>query len=585
MEIVLVISLLVLAIILFASEKFSVDVVTIGLLVILSLAGIITPGEAFEGFSSDFIIILASIFVISGALSETGLLNKVGTKMIKGLSSKTLFIGYTMFITGALSAFMNNTTVTALVTGPVVGISKKLGLSPSKVLIPVAYASILGGTCTLIGTSTNVAVSGYIESVGLEPLSFFEIFGVGLILFITGLTFMLIFRNKLLPDYSGESLEKEYNFKEYLSEIIIPPDSDLVGQQAFSSDLSKLNIKIIKVIRSKNEIIPDQSTLLEAHDILLIECQIEELVKIKESAGIEVLADMISHSEIQSEQVRLVELLITPGSRLLDKSLKEVKFRQNYELVVLGVHRLGGKVSNKIGTLNFRIGDVLLVQGTEASVEAVRNSKDFSILGDYRFNMFKERKGIFAAVVFMLAVIAASLQIVPLSIAFLTAALLTVVSGAINVDRAYELMNWKLLILIGGMSAFGTAMENSGASQFLAENITHLLGGFGEIYVLAGFVILVILLTQPMSNAAAALVVLPIALEAAELLNADPRSFAIAIMLGASVSLITPFEPSCILVYGPGRYKFIDFIKAGLPLTIILLLIILVLVPIIWPLH
>jgi len=585
MEIVLVISLLVLAIILFASEKFSVDVVTIGLLVILSLAGIITPGEAFEGFSSDFIIILASIFVISGALSETGLLNKVGTKMIKGLSSKTLFIGYTMFITGALSAFMNNTTVTALVTGPVVGISKKLGLSPSKVLIPVAYASILGGTCTLIGTSTNVAVSGYIESVGLEPLSFFEIFGIGLILFITGLTFMLIFRNKLLPDYSGESLEKEYNFKEYLSEIIIPPDSDLVGQQAFSSDLSKLNIKIIKVIRSKNEIIPDQSTLLEAHDILLIECQIEELVKIKESAGIEVLADMISHSEIQSEQVRLVELLITPGSRLLDKSLKEVKFRQNYELVVLGVHRLGGKVSNKIGTLNFRIGDVLLVQGTEASVEAVRNSKDFSILGDYRFNMFKERKGIFAAVVFMLAVIAASLQIVPLSIAFLTAALLTVVSGAINVDRAYELMNWKLLILIGGMSAFGTAMENSGASQFLAENITHLLGGFGEIYVLAGFVILVILLTQPMSNAAAALVVLPIALEAAELLNADPRSFAIAIMLGASVSLITPFEPSCILVYGPGRYKFIDFIKAGLPLTIILLLIILVLVPIIWPLH
>jgi len=585
MEIVLVISLLVLAIILFASEKFSVDVVTIGLLVILSLAGIITPGEAFEGFSSDFIIILASIFVISGALSETGLLNKVGTKMIKGLSSKTLFIGYTMFITGALSAFMNNTTVTALVTGPVVGISKKLGLSPSKVLIPVAYASILGGTCTLIGTSTNVAVSGYIESVGLEPLSFFEIFGVGLILFITGLTFMLIFRNKLLPDYSGESLEKEYNFKEYLSEIIIPPDSDLVGQQAFSSDLSKLNIKIIKVIRSKNEIIPDQSTLLEAHDILLIECQIEELVKIKESVGIEVLADMISHSEIQSEQVRLVELLITPGSRLLDKSLKEVKFRQNYELVVLGVHRLGGKVSNKIGTLNFRIGDVLLVQGTEASVEAVRNSKDFSILGDYRFNMFKERKGIFAAVVFMLAVIAASLQIVPLSIAFLTAALLTVVSGAINVDRAYELMNWKLLILIGGMSAFGTAMENSGASQFLAENITHLLGGFGEIYVLAGFVILVILLTQPMSNAAAALVVLPIALEAAELLNADPRSFAIAIMLGASVSLITPFEPSCILVYGPGRYKFIDFIKAGLPLTIILLLIILVLVPIIWPLH
>ncbi|MFD1095043.1 SLC13 family permease [Salegentibacter chungangensis] len=585
MEIIVVISLLVLAIILFASEKFSVDVVTIGLLVILALSGIITPREAFEGFSNDFIIILASIFVISGALSETGLLNKLGSRMIKSIRSKTIFIGYTMFITGALSAFMNNTTVTALVTGPVVGISRKLGISPSKVLIPVAYASILGGTCTLIGTSTNVAVSGYIESAGLEPLTFFEIFWIGLILFGTGFIFLLVFGNKILPNYSGASIDKEYNFKQYLSEIIIPQDSDLVGQRAFTSDLSKLDIKIFKIIRAKKEIIPNQHTLLEKNDILLIECQINDLIRIKESAGIEVLADMISRSELQSDQVTLLELLIIPSSKLLDKTLKEVKFRQNYNLVVLGIHRLGGKVSEKIGNVRFRIGDVLLVQGTEESVEAVRNSKDFSILGDYRVNMFKERKGVFAASIFLLAVILGSLQIVPLSIAFLTAALLTVVSGAINVERAYELMNWKLLILIGGMSAFGTAMENSGASNFLAENIMNLLGDFGEMYILAGFVILVILLTQPMSNAAAALVVLPIALETAELLNADPRSFAIAIMLGASVSLITPFEPSCILVYAPGRYKFIDFLKAGLPLTLILLIIILLLVPIIWPLR
>ncbi|AVR45474.1 potassium transporter TrkA [Christiangramia fulva] len=585
MEIALVISLLILAIILFASEKYSVDVVTIGLLVILALFGIITPKEAFEGFSNDFIIILASIFVISGALSETGLLNKLGDKMIKSVPSRTIFIGYTMIITGALSAFMNNTTVTALVTGPVVGISKKLGLSPSKVLIPVAYASILGGTCTLIGTSTNVAVSGYMETVGLEPVSFFEIFGIGFILFITGFIFLLVFGNKLLPNHKGVNLDEEYNFKQYLSEIIIPGDSDLVGQQAFNSNLAKMEINIFKIIRGNMEIIPDHSTLLEKNDILLVECKINDLIKVKESAGIEVLADLISHSELQSDQIMFLELLITPGSRLLDKTLQEVKFRQNYNLIVLGIHRLRGKISEKIQDIHFKIGDVLLVQGTEEAVEAVRNSQDFSILGDHRVTMFRERKGLFAALSFLLAVILGSLQIIPLSIAFLSAALLTVISGAISAKRAYELMNWKLLILIGGMSAFGTAMHNSGASKFLAENIMNLLGGFGDIYILAGFVILVILLTQPMSNAAAALVILPIAIETAELLNVDPRSFAIAIMLGASVSLITPFEPSCILVYAPGRYRFIDFFKAGLPLTIILLIIILTLVPIIWPLH
>ncbi|NNE76075.1 MAG: potassium transporter TrkA, partial [Pricia sp.] len=227
--------------------------------------------------------------------------------------------------------------------------------------------------------------------------------------------------------------------------------------------------------------------------------------------------------------------------------------------------------------------DVLLVQGTEEIINANRNSIDFSFIGDFKVTMFKERKGILSAIIFFVAVLAGSLELVPLSVAFLSAALLVVMLGALNAERIYEVMDWRLLILIGGMSAFGTAMQNSGASEFLATNIIHLLGDFGIIYVLTGFVVLVIILTQPMSNAAAALVVLPTAIEAAEMLNADPRTFAIAIMLGASVSLVTPFEPSCILVYGPGKYKFLDFIKVGVPLTIILVVIIILLVPVFWP--
>lgn len=584
MEIALVLGLLVVAIILFATETFSVDVVTIALLVVLSLSGVLTPAEAFEGFSSDFMIILASIFVISGALSETGLLDKLGSKLIKGINSKSLFIAYTMLITGSFSAFMNNTTVTALVTGPVVGMCRKLNISPSKVLIPVAYSSILGGTCTLIGTSTNVAVSGYIESVGLEPLHFFEILGIGLILTGVGIVFMLLFWRKLLPEREEGSITEEYKIKQYLTEILIPEGSKLVGEYAFRSELAQWEVRIIKIIRGRDEIIPTPATILEVKDIMLVECKMDDLIKVKEHAELHVKADTMGKNEIQSDKVRLVEVLITPGSKLIGRTLKQSRFRQNYGLVALAIHRFEGMVSKKIGDIKLKIGDVLLVQGTEENINSIRNSTEFSVIGDFRVNMFRERKGILAASTFLLAIIAGSIGLVPLSVAFLTAALVTVMVGALHVERAYEIMNWKLLILIGGMSAFGTAMHNSGASEFLASNIINLMGGLGTIWVMAGFVVLVVLLTQPMSNAAAALVILPVAMDAANILGADPRSFAIAIMLGASVSLITPFEPSCILVYGPGKYRFMDFIKAGVPLTIILLIIILLLVPVIWTL-
>ena len=585
MEIALVISLLIVTIILFATDKFSVDIVTIGLLVVLAFSGIITPQEAFEGFSSDFIIILASIFIISGALSETGLLDKVGSKMIKTIKSKTLFVGYTMFITGVLSAFMNNTTVTALVTGPVIGMCRKLNMSPSKVLIPVAFASILGGTCTLIGTSTNVAVSGYIAQEGMEPLHFFEILGIGIIFLVTGIVFILIFYNKLLPDHKEVGYNERYDIAQYLSEIVVSEKSKLIGQIAFHSDLAKQDVRILKIIRDKEDFLPNSRTRIEANDILIVECSVENLIKIKESAELHVLADTIGDKEIMGKKILLAELLIMPGSSLINRTLKESRFRQNYDLVVLAVQRFKGAVSQKIGGLHLRVGDMLLVQGTQEDIDANRNSTDFSVVGDFRVNLFKEKKGLFAASIFLLAVLAGSLGWAPLSICFMAAALFTVISGAINVERVYQVINWKLLILIGGMTAFGTAMENSGASKFLAEVTISLLGDFGPMYVLGGFVVLAIILTQPMSNAAAALVILPVAMETALMMDANPRTFAIAIMLGASISLIAPFEPSCILVFGPGKYKFSDFLKVGLPLTFILFVLLMILVPLFWPLF
>jgi di/tricarboxylate transporter len=587
MEIAFVIGLLLLTIVLFSIEKISVDVVTIGLLITLTVSGIITPKEAFAGFSSDFIIILASIFVISGGLSETGLVNKLGSQMIGLIKSKTLFVGYTMFVSGALSAFMNNTSVTALLTGPVMGMCRKLALNPSKVLIPLAFASILGGTCTLIGTSTNIAVSGYIEEMGMEPLHFFEILGIGLIFLITGITFIIVFWKRLLPDYQEIDYNERYEINKYLSEIVISDKSALVGQLVFQSNIAKQDVRILKIIRDKKQIVPNSLSRFQAKDILLVECNIDELIKFKESQGIDVLADvLLSDDDMQNDEIRLAEVLILPGSQLINQTLRESRFRQNFDLVVIAIQRLGSVSFKKINNIKLKFGDMLLVQGTESAINANRNSTEFSVVGkNLRVNLHKKKKGIATAIFFILAIIIGTLELIPLSITFLSAALMTVLVGAISPERIYKVINWKLLILIGGMTAFGSAMDNSGASTFLAESIVSLLGDFGAIYVMGGFVLLVIFLTQPMSNAAAALVVLPVALNAASLMQADPRTFAIAIMLGASVSLIAPFEPSCILIFGPGKYKFLDFIKIGFPLTVILFIVLMILVPLLWPLQ
>jgi di/tricarboxylate transporter len=240
---------------------------------------------------------------------------------------------------------------------------------------------------------------------------------------------------------------------------------------------------------------------------------------------------------------------------------------------------------DKISSIELRLGDLLLVQGTSERIQAIKESRDLAIIGEeFTPIKYREKRGIFSIVVFMLAVIAGSLELAPLSVCFLSAAVLAVVSRSMPIEKAYSSIDWRLLILIGGMSAFGTAMEKSGAADFLASNIVGLLEPWGSISIMAGFIVLTVFLTQPMSNAAAALVVLPIALKTAAELGANPRTFAIAIMLSASVSLITPFEPSCILVYGPGKYKFFDFLKTGSLLTVILIALLIFFVPYFWPL-
>ncbi|WP_018479049.1 SLC13 family permease [Pontibacter roseus] len=585
MEIAIVLTLLLIAVILFATEKVSIEIVTLLMLIILASLRIITPEEAFAGFSSDFIIIIASIFILSAALEETGILDFAVVRLVRlAKRSTNLMLLMVMLVTGIVSAFMNNTTVTAMFVTPLVGLSKRINKSASKILMPLAYAAILGGTCTLIGTSTNVAVSGYIAKVGLEPIGLFEISGIGLIIFLVGVAYMMTIGQRMLPDHTDQQLAEEYKLQKYVTEVVVMPDSMLIGQLVFASDLTSLNLRMLNIIRGKENFLPDFRTRIREGDVLLVEGDLDNLMKVKETKGIQIMADVLAAQDLETENIRLAEVMITRQSNLINRTVKESEFLRRFGLVVLAVSRHGETLRSKIGSMELRMGDVLLVQGAPQRFDQLRSSNHLAVLDEFEPLLFKKRKGIIAISCFLLAIVAGTMDLLPLSIAFLMAAVISILLRCISSEKAYSAIDWRLLILIGGMTAFGTAMENSGAADFLAHGIVDLMGPVGgKMGILAGFVLLTVILTQPMSNAAAALVIIPVALRAAIEVGADPRAFAIAIMLSASVSLVTPFEPSCILVYSPGKYRFWDFIKIGSPLTLLLITVILLLVPVFWP--
>ena len=620
LEIGIVLGLLLAAVGLFATRALPVDLVTIFLLLALVLTGILKPTEAFAGFSSQIIIILGSIFLINGALIESRVLDIVTAWLLRvagGSVSKLQLT--TMSVVGGLSGFMNNTAVTSLFIGPTMSIARKLKTSPSKLLMPVCFASILGGTCTLIGTSTNVAVSGEIakqHEVDLakwmanggtdlngdsaidsadylqyakendlkiyQPLGLFEITPVGLLIMGVGIAYLMLFGRRLLPDYPEESLAEDFNIREYLSEIVVMPGSSLIGQHVFESSLAEMEFRIVKVLRKKRSFVPNVRSVIGEGDVLLVSGGMEDLMAVKDASGIEIHAETKLEDEaLQTEEVKIAELLIASKSTLIRRTLKETEFRQRFGLAVLAIYRHGQSLGSKLGAIRLRAGDLLLVQGTEERLQSLQHDTNLLRLDATEApSVDRRQKGFRALAFFAFAVIAGGLGLAPLPICFLSAAALTVATGCITMQKAYETVDWRVLSVIGGMTAFGTAMRESGTADWLAGGIQSAFDS--PRTVLAGFILLTMFLTQTMSNAAAALVVLPVAMQTADTLQVSGQTFAIAVMLGASSSFVAPFEPACILVSGPGKYRFTDYIKAGLGLTLLVGFLVWLMVPIVW---
>jgi di/tricarboxylate transporter len=586
MDAAIVLVLFAVALGLFVWEKLPVDLVTLILLAALTLIGVLSPTEAFSGFASEIIVILGSISVICGALQRTGVLESLASVLLRVASrGPRRLAAVIMGSAASISGFMNNTTVTAMLLPAVDTVARRSGTSASRLMMPLAFGSILGGTCTLIGTSTNVAVSGYIERAGLGPIGLFEITPIGLVIAAVGIAYMLLVGIRLLPDRAGEMVTPPEAMRDYLCEIEVLPGSPLAGERTFDWELLLLGFRVIQVVRGDRVLAPGAQVRISEGDILLVEGKVDDLVKVQVIEGIRVRTQLDVGELADRPNMTIAEVLVMPGSPVVGQTLAGVDFRQRFGLMVLAINRFGRQLVERLGDYPLSAGDVLLVKGSKKDVERLRH-RDSALLplGEHEASVRGGWRGWCVIACFVAAIVANAAAGIPLAAGFLTTAVVAVLAGSLSADQAREAVDWRLLILIGGMTGFGMAMEKSGAARLLADGVVSTIGSFGPFPVMAGFFVLTIVLTQPMSNAAAALVVLPVALSAAIQVGAEPRTFAIAIMLAASISFITPFEPSCLLVYGPGQYRLRDFVVVGGGLTLVLALVVLPLIPLIWPL-
>jgi di/tricarboxylate transporter len=591
LEIALLILIILLAVVFFCLEWVAADVIALAVLLSLILIpGLLPADQAFAGFGSDTVILILGLLIMTAALLRTGLMDLVARGIIRYTGDHpTRLLLVIMVAAAGLSAFISNTAATAFFVPIVMGLATRAKVSPSKFLLPLAFSSILTSSVTLISTSTNIVISGLMPRFGLEPMGMFELAPVGIPIAIVGLTYMALIGRKMIPNRANpEELLEDFGVRPYLSEIIILPTSYLVGKTLAESALGRdLDLTVLRLVREKNQhLVPGANTVLQAGDILLVEGKSDEILKIKDTAGIEIKADIkATDPNLQSKDVGLVEAILLPKSPLIGRTLKGLRFRERYGLQVLGINRHGENIRRKLSEAPLRMGDVLLLQGPKANIAALESDNTFRILGKVVENRPNRRRARIALAIFVGSLALGTTQLVPFAVAMLLGVIGVFLTRCITPEEAYREVEWKAIILIGSMLGLGAAMEHTGTAKYLAGVIVDTVGRADPFWLLTGFFFLTVLLTQPMSNQAAAVVVLPVAIETAFQLDLNARTFAMTVAVAASCSYLTPLEPSCVLVYGLGRYRFTDFLKVGSVLTILIYGLAMYLVPKIWPMK
>jgi di/tricarboxylate transporter len=493
-----------------------------------------------------------------------------------------------MVYSAALSSLMSNTATTAFFVPVIIGIARKTKNNVSKMLLPLAFSSILASSVTLVSTSTNIVISGMLGTYDMKPIGMFELTLVGIPIVLVGLLYMLLLGQRLIPDRPVEGdLQEQFGIRPYLSEILILPDSPLVGKTLADSGLGRdLDLTVLRVERGEEDVlIPQADLVLHKDDRLLVKGHRDELLRVKDRVGVDIEAEVhLSLPNQENTRVGLVEAVLLRQSPLLGQTLEQVNFRHRYGAQVLGINRRGKTLSKKISQIPLRVGDILLLQGDLQNIAVMDENNTFRVIGTVEYQQPNRAKAPLAVAIFSGAIILAALNVLTLPVAVMLGSLIAFLTGCLTPEEAYREVGWKALIVIGCMLALGRAMDVTGTAEYLASGIVALVGQAQPVWMLSAFFLLSLLLTQPMSNQAAAVVVVPVAIQTAFQLGLNPRTFVMMIAVAASCSYLTPLEPACLMVYGPGRYRFTDFLKVGALLTVLIYILALVLVPRVWPL-
>ena len=583
-ETVIMLLLLIGIIAALALELLPVDVTALLGLVALVASGLISPAMALAGFGNEVIIMLACIFVVAGTLAKSGLTQYIAEAILKLAHGKVRLAPVLMGIAATISALFSNTSATAMLMPATLQVAKKAKIRPSQLLMPLAFASILGGTCTLIGTSTNLASSGLISRLGQPAYSLFEFVIPGILLTIVGIAYMAVVGRRVIPQRESFDFAQDYEVRDYLSELFIDEDSAAVGDTLGSLNLAAAEITPLAVIRDRRRLTAHGNRKLEAGDKIVVKSSRDALLRARDNPKISIEAETtLTESDVFADDTQICEVVLMPQSPLIGKSLKKLLFYARYQVAVLAIYRGGRAYPAQIENTPLRVGDVLLLQGSKQQLEGLARPPDLWMLQSSAETPIGTKKGLYALAAMLAAVVLGSTGLLPLSIAFLLAVVGLVVTGCTSMEEAYTSIEWRLLVLIASMSAFGVAMQETGTADLLANLMVETVSPLGLYAVMAAFALLAVFLTQPMSNAAAALVLLPIAISTADMLAVSARPFAIIVTLSASLSFITPLEPASLLVFGVGKYRFSDFLKVGLPLTLIVIALLVFLVPLLWP--
>ncbi len=589
-EIALAFAILILTLIVFALELFPIDFVAFAILALILLLGPILgvePEEAISGFSHPATITVMAMFILSGGLNRTGVINFLAQRMVRFAGGSELRqIITVMLVVGPISAFINNTAAVAILLPSVITLAREHQRAPSKLLMPLSFFSQLAGVVTLIGTSTNILASALSAREGYGAFSMFEFAKVGLLIFVTGALYLLLIGRKLLPERRSEQeITDTYRIKEYLSEVIILENSPLVGKTVVESRLrEQFDIHVLEIHKNGQKVEhPLGDKVLEAGDILFIKANSERLLKIKDIEGLEIESELhMDDPELKSEQRAILEVVIGPNSDLIGGTLRSTNFRYHYNCTVIAIRKHGEVIRDRLSKVRLDFGDTLLLRGFASALQQIKRESGFIATEEIQQEAFRSRKiPISLAIVVSVVIVAALGQ--SILVTALVGCVLMVLTGCLKVNELHESIRWDVIFLLAGLIPLGLALEKTGGAQLLANLAAQSAHYVSPPVVLSIFYVMTMILTELISNNASVVVMVPVGVATAATLGLDPKAFILAIMFAASTSFSTPVGyQTNTMIYGPGNYRFLDFTRVGLPLNLLLAIVTPIYIYFIW---